>query len=157
MNDEALRADGRTLTMVLRAARKPGEVHADQVRSGRQLLERELAGLVGNRERGGAAERGNHRAIERLAEFIGDLAFDQPGVGGGDLGDGLDLEAGPAPRQGRVQCQRGRARSGRSGDWGVPIRRLDARSPKRGRAVRTSLRLLEARAGATDSAAVRPG
>jgi hypothetical protein len=41
-------------------------------------LQRILAGLVGHGEGGGAAERGNHRAVERLAEFVGDLAFDEP-------------------------------------------------------------------------------
>ena len=85
LNEEALRVDGRTLTIALRAARgkKTVEVHADQIRSGRKLLERVLTALVGNGERVGAAERGDHRAIERLADLIGDLAFDQPGVGCG--------------------------------------------------------------------------
>ena len=53
-----------------RAARgeEAGQVHADQVRPGRQLLQRVLAGLVGDGERGGAAERGDDGAIERLAD-----------------------------------------------------------------------------------------
>ena len=55
---------------------------ANQVRSGRQLLQCVLAGLIGDGEGGGAAERGDDGAIKRLAELVGDLAFDEAGVGG---------------------------------------------------------------------------
>jgi hypothetical protein len=56
-------------------------MHADQIRTRRQLLQCVLPGAIRHRKRRGAAERGNDRAVERLADFIGDFAFDQAGVG----------------------------------------------------------------------------
>jgi len=56
-------------------------VHPNQVRARRKLLERVLTGGVGHGERGGAAERRNDGAVQGPAALIGDLAFDEPGVG----------------------------------------------------------------------------
>ncbi len=51
-------------------------MRAHEIRTGRQLLEGELAGLVGDGKGGGPPERRDDDAVERLAGFVEHRADD---------------------------------------------------------------------------------
>ena len=130
VNEEALRVDGRTLTIALRAARKPCRCTRTRYGPGGSCLSVYCPVLIGHGESGGAAERGNDRAVERLAELVGDLAFDEAGVGGGDvLVTGSTLRR-PAPRH-RVECNASEAEHDRS-DQATGGPHPDVRRPRLG-------------------------
>ena len=65
---------------------------AHQVWTRRQLLQRVLAELIGDGERGGATEGGDDCAVERFAELVGDFALDETVFSGCDGRHALNPE-----------------------------------------------------------------
>ena len=89
------------------------QVRAEQILTRRQLVERELAPLVGDGAGQGDAERRHHRAAKRAAGFVHDRAADRAGHGAGlqPLGPHLPRRRTEHGHAGALRSRRDRCRA----------------------------------------------